>query len=155
MSKVTLASQHSATSETPCPARNHQTGASISSMALRRAPAEPRKILPRLANARSALRHCRAKESRPEVTMQETPPHSVHLTRSWYSVPWMTPWCWRIGTKTAQQSVPPIIMLADTRIPVRAPAAMKIGSQTNATVRSVQVRPEPACSAFRPTRLSE
>ena len=35
----------------------------------------------------------------------------------------------RIGTNTAQQSVPPISMLAQTR-PMRAPAAMKTGSQT-------------------------
>ena len=39
------------------------------------------------------------------------------------------PWCCRIGTNTAQHSVPPSSMLTQTRMPVRAPAARKIGSQ--------------------------
>ncbi len=88
------------------------------------------------------LRHCRAKESRPEVTMQATPPHRVHWTTSRKPVSVMTPCCCRMGTKTAQQSVPPSIMLAETRKPVRAPAARKMGSHSNITVRPIQTLPK-------------
>ena len=50
----------------------------------------------------------------------------------------MTPCYCMIGTNTAQQSVPPSIMLAETRKPVNAPAARKTGSHSNRTVRPVQ-----------------
>ena len=54
----------------------------------------------------------------------------------------MIPACCMTGTNTAQQNVPPINMLTQTRRPVIAPAAMKMGSQPNMTVRPIQAGPK-------------
>ena len=63
--------------------------------------------------------------------------------------------CWRIGTKTAQQSVPPSSMLAETRRPVSAPAAMKIGSQSNITVRPIHALPKTVSFSLSTNALIE
>jgi len=79
MLKLTFASQHSATSDTSCPATNHEAGvsiASISPFALCAPVTSPRS--PRKAFA-IAL-HCMENARRPETTMHETPPQRVHWT---------------------------------------------------------------------------
>jgi len=63
------------------------------------------------------------------------------------------------GTKTAQHRVPPKKMLAAARIPMRVPAAMKMGSHTNVTVRPTQAGPKTTLSnlstkPFRPNASS-
>ena len=54
---------------------------------------------------------------------------------------WITPRCWRIGTKIIQALIPPSSMLQDTRSPVMAPAAMNIGSHESITVRPIHAGP--------------
>ena len=70
--------------------------------------------------------------------MQEAPNQSVHCTMAAKPAPVMTPCACRIGTNTAQHSVPETSMVAHTRMPVMAPAATKMKSQEKTTVRPDQ-----------------
>ena len=70
--------------------------------------------------------------------MQEAPNQSVHCTMAAKPAPVMTPFACRIGTTTAQHSVPETSMVAQTRMPVMAPAARKMKSQEKLTVRPAQ-----------------
>src|ERR1041385_2790481 len=92
-------------------------------------------IFPRLLNARNAVRPCSTKLNRLADTMHAVPPHNVHCTSSRKPEPVMMPRCWRMGTNTAQHSVPLIKVLAHTRMPVIAPAATKTESHEKITVR--------------------
>ena len=91
MPKVHFASTIKATSEISCPAMNHEVGVSIASISLTVWPSVRENSFVRLLMARIMLRHCMAKENRPEVTMQAAPPQSVHCTRSRKPDSWMTP----------------------------------------------------------------
>ena len=82
MSKLDLASHTMATSATNCPRKNHDIGASTLASTSVPASGFPPNILPTDDTAFTMLRHCRKKASRPEVTMQLTPPHSGHCTIS-------------------------------------------------------------------------
>ena len=53
----------------------------------------------------------------------------------------MRPRCCRMGTKIIQAAILPSSMLQQTRSPVMAPAAMKIGSHESMTVRSIHAGP--------------
>jgi hypothetical protein len=50
----------------------------------------------------------------------------------------MTPLAWRTGTTTAQHNVPATNMVAQTRMPVMAPAARNMKSHEKTTVRPDQ-----------------
>lgn len=56
---------------------------------------------------------------------------------------------------TAQQRVPPSMMLIEVRRPVMAPAAIKIGSQPNSTVRSTHFWPRISRLSFFNRVVSE
>jgi len=123
-----------------CPPTNHEAGVSIAAIT---SPSffRPENIAPRSAKARRALRHCKANERIPEVTMHDAPPQRHHCTMSRYSVPVITPRCCMMGTKTIQHSTPPTSMLVHTRRPVMAPAAMNMGCHEKATVRLIHAVP--------------
>ena len=59
---------------------NHEAGVSMAATGSSAAPRPPPNIARRSVKARSAVRHCRPNESRLDVTMQATPPQSVHWT---------------------------------------------------------------------------
>src|SRR5581483_9529241 len=138
MPKEACASKARAMSETTWPAMNQEPGTSIASTSEGVFFSLAENIPPRLRKARRAVRHCIAKLSKPDATMHEVPPHRVHWTTSLKPEPVITPRCWKKGTKTAQHSVPLMKVLSDTRMPVIAPAATKMGSQEKMTVRPLQ-----------------
>ncbi len=79
MPKVTWPSQASPISATPCPAMNQDAGVSMAARGS--SPrARPPNIAPRSVNARFAVSHWSATDRRLDVTMQPTPPQSVHCT---------------------------------------------------------------------------
>src|SRR3954454_12233394 len=89
-------------------------------------------------NALNAVRQLSAKLNSPAATMQDAPNQSVHCTMLAKPAPSITPFAWSTGTTTAQHKVPETNMVAQTRIPVMAPAARKMKSQENTTVRPDQ-----------------
>src|SRR5438552_9037847 len=95
-------------------------------------------ICPRSWNALNAVRQLSAKLNSPAATMQDAPNQSVHCTMAAKPAPAMTPLVWRTGTTTAQHNVPETNMVAQTRIPVMAPAARNMKSQEKTTVRPDQ-----------------
>ncbi len=95
-------------------------------------------MCPRSRAALNAVRQLSRKLSSPAATMHDAPNQSVHCTIAAKPTPSMTPFAWRIGTTTAQHKVPETKMVAQTRIPVMAPAARKMKSQETTTVRSAQ-----------------
>ena len=74
--------------------------------------------------------------------MHETPSQTDHCTQSRKPEPVMRPACCSAGTKPIQHTMLPMRMLTQTRIPMIAPDAMKIGSQLNITVRPIQAGPK-------------
>jgi hypothetical protein len=84
------------------------------------------------------MRQFSAKLNSPAATMQDAPNHSVHCTMAAKPAAWMTPFIWRNGTTTAQHNVPETNMVAQTRMPVMAPAARNMKSQEKTTVRPAQ-----------------
>ena len=144
MPKLNLASVARPTRPTSWPPRNQEAGTSMASISLALCLFSPEKSAPKLPNARSALRHLKPIARKLDVIMQETPPQTVHITTSLYAVSVMMPLYCKIGTYTTQHRVPPSSMLAEARIPVSAPAAMKTGSQSNKTTRSIQALPSTA-----------
>ena len=137
MPKLTCPSQASATSETIWPVANQLIGASMRPASL--TGAERREnICPRSRNALKAVRQLSAKLNSPAATMQDAPNQSVHCTMAAKPAPAMTPFAWRIGTTTAQHNVPETSMVAQTRMPVMAPAARNMKSQEKTTVRPAQ-----------------
>src|ERR1035437_9775689 len=141
------ASSERAMSEMIWPAANQDIGVSMASISVG-IFASRENNFPKPLNADRAMRHCRKNPKMPDATMHDAPPQSVHCTTSRKPLPVMTPACCMIGTNTAQQSVPPSNMLMHTRIPVIAPAAMKIGSQLNITVRPTQAGPNTTALNF-------
>jgi hypothetical protein len=95
-------------------------------------------ISPRLRNALIAVRQLSAKLNSPPATMQDVPNQSVHCTMDAKPAVAMRPCLWRTGTTTAQHKVPERSMVAQTRIPVMAPAARNMKSQEKTTVRPDQ-----------------
>ena len=95
-------------------------------------------ICPRSRNALNAVRQLSAKLNSPAATMQDAPNQSVHCTMAAKPAPAMTPFVCRIGTTTAQHNVPETNMVAQTRMPVMAPAARNMKSQEKTTVRPDQ-----------------
>src|SRR5207244_801554 len=138
MPKLACPSQASATSDTIWPAANQLMGASMRPASLAGAERKD-SICPRSWNARNAVRQLSAKLISPAATMQDAPNQSVHCTMAAKPAPWMTPFVWRTGTTTAQHSVPETSMVAQTRMPVMAPAARNMKSQEKTTVRLDQV----------------
>ena len=137
MPKLACPSQASATSDTIWPTANQLIGASMRSGSL--AAAERKEsICPRSRNALNAVRQLSAKLNSPAATMQDAPNQSVHCTMAAKPAPSMTPFVWRIGTTTAQHNVPETNMVAQTRMPVMAPAARNMKSQEKTTVRPDQ-----------------
>src|SRR5262249_29689786 len=137
MAKLAWASQASATSETIWPTANQLIG--VSMWPYSSAGAERNEsICPRSRNALNAVRQLSAKLNNPAATMQDAPNQSVHCTMVAKPAPAMTPFVWRIGTTTAQHSVPETSMVAQTRMPVMAPAATNMKSQEKTTVRPDQ-----------------
>ena len=78
--RMTWPSHASPTRPTIWPPTNHDAGVSIATMGSCVSLRRPPNIAPRSVKARRAVRHCVANESRLEVTMQATPPQSVHWT---------------------------------------------------------------------------
>src|SRR5216683_3218967 len=72
------------------------------------------------------------------ATMQDAPNQRVHCTMAAKPATSMTPFVCRTGTTTAQHNVPETNMVAQTRIPVMAPAARNMKSQEKTTVRPDQ-----------------
>jgi hypothetical protein len=70
--------------------------------------------------------------------MQDAPNQSVHCTMAAKPAPSMTSFVCRTGTTTAQHSVPETNIVAQTRIPMMAPAARNMKSQEKTTVRPDQ-----------------
>jgi hypothetical protein len=134
MPKLACASQASATNDTIWPAANQLIGASMR-FSSRVTVGRKENICPRSRNALKAVRQLRAKLSSPAVTMQDAPNQSVHCTIDAKPAPAMTPLVCRTGTTTAQHNVPETSMVAQTRMPVMAPAATNMKSQDNTTVR--------------------
>jgi hypothetical protein len=135
--KLAYPSQTSATSETVWPAANQLIGASMRLRSL--AAAEPKEsICPRSRNALNAVRQLSAKFNSPAATMQDAPNHSVHCTIAAKPPPSMAPLAWRMGTTTAQHNVPETSIVAQTRMPMMAPAARNMKSQEKMTVRPDQ-----------------
>src|SRR5437899_1572906 len=99
-------------------------------------------IRPRSRAALNAVRQLSAKLNSPAATMQDAPNQSVHCTMAAKPAPTMTPFVWRTGTTTAQHNVPETNMVAQTRIPVMAPAATNMKSQEKTTVRPDQLTAE-------------
>src|SRR5262249_56943022 len=118
-------SQASATNDTIWPAANQLMGASIRQPSLPPAGREEN-IWRRSLNALKAERQVSAKLKSPAATMQDAPNQSVHCTSGAKPAPSITPFACRIGTTTAQHSVPETNMVAQTRMPVMAPAARNI-----------------------------
>src|SRR4051794_6616246 len=123
--------------DTTWPAANQLIGASMRSASLAAAGREEN-IWRRSRNALNAERQVSAKLKSPAVTMQDAPNQSVHCTMAAKPAPSMTPLVWRIGTTTAQHNVPETSMVAQTRMPVIAPAARNMKSQEKTTVRPAQ-----------------
>ena len=101
-------------------------------------------MLPRLLNARTTLRHCMTNESKPEVTMQDTPPqsgplHSVSKSRSGDDALMLQD---RHKHGPAERAAEH--HAGGDAQPGQAPAAMKMGSQGNITVR-----PDPVLAEAR------
>src|SRR5438874_6888574 len=136
MPKLACPSQASATRDTICPTANQLMGASMRSGSL--AAAERKSICPRSWNALNAVRQLSAKLISPAATMQDAPNQSVHCTMAAKPAPSMTPFVWRTGTTTAQHNVPETNIVAQTRMPVMAPAARNMKSQEKTTVRPAQ-----------------
>src|SRR5262249_39065915 len=137
MPKLACPSQASAISDTIWPPANQLIGASMCPGWL--AGAERKEnIWRRSLNALNAVRQLSAKLNSPAATMQDAPNQSVHCTTSLKPAPWMTPFAWRTGTTTAQHNVPEMNMVAQTRMPVMAPAARNMKSQEKMTVRPAQ-----------------
>src|SRR6476469_3387812 len=137
MPKLACPSHARATSDTIWPTANQLIGASMCPGSL--AAAERKEsICPRSWNALSAVRQLSAKLNSPAATMQDAPNQSVHCTMAAKPAPEMTPFVWRTGTTTAQHNVPETNTVATTRIPKMAPAASKMKSQENTTVRADQ-----------------
>src|SRR5216683_931263 len=140
MPKLACPSQASATSDTIWPTANQLIGASMASMQPSLLAAAERKesICPRSRNALNAVCQLSAKLNSPAATMQDAPNQSVHCTMAAKPALVMTPFVWRTGTTTAQHNVPETNMVAQTRIPVMAPAARNMKSQEKTTVRPDQ-----------------
>src|SRR2546429_1767004 len=140
MPKLACPSQASATSDTIWPMANQLIGASMASMRPSSLAAAERKesICPRSRNALNAVRQLSAKLNSPAATMQDAPNQSVHCTMAAKPAPSMTPFVCRTGTTTAQHNVPETNMVAQTRMPVMAPAARNMKSQEKTTVRPDQ-----------------
>src|SRR5262249_11911935 len=136
MPKLACPSQASATSDTSWPAANQLIGASMWPGSL--VSARKKSICPRSRNALNAVRQLNTKLNSPPATMQDAPNQSVHRTRAAKPAPSMTPCVWRTGTTTAQHNVPETNMVAQTRIPVIAPAARNMKSHEKTTVRPAQ-----------------
>src|SRR5262249_8784252 len=132
MPKFACPSQASATSDTIWPAANQVMGASMLPRSLATAERNEN-ICWRSRNALNPVRQVSAKLNSPAATMQDAPNHSVHCTRAAKPAPSMTPFAWRTGTTTAQHNVPETNMVAQTRMPVMAPAATNMKSQENIT----------------------
>src|SRR5262244_3431485 len=137
MPKLACPSQARATSDTIWPTPNQLIGASMRRGSVGAAERKE-SICPRSRNALNAVRQLSAKLNSPAATMQDAPNQSVHCTMAAKPVPSMTPSIWRIGTTTAQHNVPETSMVAQTRIPMMAPAARNMKSQENTTVRADQ-----------------
>src|SRR5215470_5276755 len=137
MPKLACPSQASATNETIWPAPNQLIGVSMRSASLAAAERKA-SSRPRSRNALNAVRQLSAKLNSPAASMQDAPNQSVHCTRAAKPAPSMTPFVSRIGTTTAQHNVPETNMVAQTRIPVMAPAATNMRSQEKTTVRPDQ-----------------
>src|SRR5436190_1725791 len=137
MAKLAWASQASATSDTIWPMANQLIGASIE-LGPSVAAGRKESICRRSPNARNAVRQLSAKLSRPEATMQDAPNQSVHCTMAAKPATSIAPCVWRTGTTSAQHNVPETNMVAETRIPVMAPAARNMKSQENTTRRPDQ-----------------
>src|SRR5262245_20504048 len=134
MPKLACPSQASATSDTIWPTANQLIGASMRPGSL--AAAERKEsICPRSRNALNAVRQLSAKLP---ATMQDAPNQSVYCAMAAKPAPAMTPFAWRTGTTTAQHNVPETKIVAQTRIPMMAPAARNMKSQENTTVRADQ-----------------
>src|SRR5262249_3030417 len=136
MPKLACPSQASATNETIGPAPNQLIGVSMRSASLaaagRKASSRPR------WNALNAVRQLTAKLNSPAASMQDAPNQSIHCTGAGKPAPSMTPFVSRIGTATAQHNVPETNIVAQTRMPVMAPAATNMKSQEKTTVRPDQ-----------------
>src|SRR5260370_1429011 len=140
MPKLACPSQASATSDTIWPTTNQLIGASMRKGLL--AAAERKEsICPRSRNALNAVRQLNAKLNSPAATMQDAPNQSVHCTMAAKPATSMTPFVCRTGTTTAQHNVPETNMVAQTRIPVMAPAARNMKSQQKTTLRPYQPSP--------------
>src|SRR5258707_9111453 len=134
MPKLACPSQARATSDTIWPTANQLIGASMRQGSL--AAAERKEsICPRSRNALNAVRQLSAKLSSPAATMQDAPNQSVHCTMAAKPATSLTPFVWRTGTTTAQHNVPETNMVAQTRIPMMAPAARNMKSHEKTTVR--------------------
>ena len=80
MPKVLWPSHARPTKPKSWPPINHEAGVSIAAMGSWASLLAPPNIARRSAKAASAVRHWSPNESRLEVTMQATPPQSVHCT---------------------------------------------------------------------------
>ena len=90
---------------------------------------------------------------RPPCTTRRTKASTARWLRK--PTPVMTPLACRIGTNTAQHNVPETSMVAQTRMPVMAPAARKMKSQEKMTVRPDQASYWLPRSHFcRPVRMA-
>src|SRR5215472_911737 len=137
MPKLACPSQARATNDTIWPTANQLIGASMRPPSLAAAERNESSC-PRSRNALNAVRQLSAKLNTPAATMQDAPNQSVHCTMVAKPVPSMTPAIWRIGTTRAQHKVPDTNMVAQTRMPVIAPAARNMKSQEKMTVRPDQ-----------------
>jgi hypothetical protein len=137
MPKLACPSQARATNDTIWPTPNQLIGASMRPGSLAAAKRKE-SICSRSRNALNAERQLSAKLKSPAATMQDAPNQSVHCTMAAKPVASMTPFVWRTGTTTAQHSVPETNMVAQTRMPVIAPAARNMKSQEKTTVRPAQ-----------------
>src|SRR5262250_1877175 len=137
MPKLACPSQARATSDTIWPTPNQLIGASMRRGSVGAAERKE-SICSRSRNALNAVRQLSAKLNTPAATMQDAPNQSVHCTMAAKPAPAMTPFVWRTGTTAAQHNVPETNMVAQTRIPVMAPAARNMKSQEKTTVRPDQ-----------------
>src|SRR5262249_10403282 len=137
MPKLACPSQARATNDTIWPKANQLIGVPMrppSPTATERKESN----CPRSRSALNAVRQFSAKLNSPAATMQDAPSQSVHCTRAAKPAPSMTPSVCRTGTTTAQHSVPETNIVAQTRMPVMAPAARNMKSQEKTTVRPDQ-----------------
>jgi len=137
MPKLACPSQARATNDTIWPTANQLIGASMRPPSLAAAERKDSNC-PRSRNALNAVRQLSAKLNSPAATMQDAPNQSVHCTMAAKPAPSMTPFVCRTGTTTAQHNVPETNIVAQTRMPVMAPAARNMKSQEKTTVRPDQ-----------------